>query len=263
MKRIGLVGPGNLGRTLVMSLPGEIWALGPVLSHSRVSSRRAVREMKKGYDVEHWAELGDVSTVLIATPQQALPGLLAQAAEQLPKLSAKRILITSSACSETREQIAGLQRRGAQVGGLLPIGVYRRPSRISPNTTFAVWGTPPARRAARELVKGMAGNSVVISEGYDKHVLLALAIAAGLIANGLELSVRRLVEAGFARHRAIDALSQLAELVLQEHRKARKGPPPPWFPAECPDLSEALAAVDPAEAAVCKTALRFATEDLR
>ena len=263
MKLIGLVGPGNLGRTVALSLPAEIWTLGPVLSHSRVSSRRAVREMKRGYAVDGWADFRDASAVLIAAPHHALPNLLAAATDHLPEIHTKRLLITSLADAEARAAIARLRSAGAHVGGMLPIAVYRRPSLVAPNTTFAIWGSPPARRAARDLVKAISANYATIDDNFDRNVLLGIGMAAGLITAGFELAVRRLVEAGFTRHQAIEAVSSIGDLCLQEHRSARQGPPSPWLPADCAELLQSVAQADPAEAALCHAAVRFACEDLR
>jgi hypothetical protein len=260
LKLIGLVGPGNLGRSIVMSLPGDLWGVGPVLSHSRVSGRRAVREMKRGFAVESWADMRDVSTILIAVPQDALAKLLGEAAEGLSNLHNKRLLITTLTGPEASPSIARLRTGGAQIGGLLPIAMYRRPSLVLPNTTFAVWGSTPARKAARELVKAMACNYATVDDQFDKHVLLGVGLAAGMITSGFELAVRRLVDAGFLRSRAIEALAVLAELCLAEHRKARQGPPAPWMPANRSDLLEA---VSPADDALCQAAIRFVCQDLR
>ena len=264
MRRIGLVGPGNLGRTLALSLPAETCALGPVLSHSKVSSRRAVREMRRGYAVTGWAALADVPTILIAVPQSTLAKVLAEAVEQLPALDRKQILITSLADCAGRAALHRLRNAGSAVGGLLPIALYRRPSLVTPGTTFAMWGSASARRAASDLIKAVGGKYAVLdAPDADAQTLLAAGIFSGALTASIELAVRRLVRAGFPRHRAIEALAPLAETCLQEHRKSRHGPPPPRLPAERADLMRAADAAEGSEATLCRTALGLAFADLR
>jgi hypothetical protein len=253
-----------LGRTIALSLPAETCPLGPVLSHSKVSSRRAVREMKRGCSVTSWSGLTAADVILVAVPQAQLASVLEAAVEDLPGLKGKRLLIMGLAgvCG-ARSAIERLQKTGAEVGGLLPIALYRRPSFVAPQTTFAIWGSVAALRDARHLVQALSGRHTLIDPGEDAHVLLAVALVTGVFTTTLELAVRRLVHAGFMRKRAIEALSPLADGCLQEHARSRSNPPGPQLPSDCSDLMRALARAEPLEATLCHAGLRFASEDLR
>ncbi|MCB1019616.1 MAG: hypothetical protein KDC27_06785 [Acidobacteria bacterium] len=261
MSLFALVGPGNLGRTLALSLPAETWQLGPVLSRDKVSSRRAVREMRLGRPASRWAELDAVPLILVATPARALAPTLAAAADQLTALHQKRILIAGVTLPDARVQVERLESMGASVGGVLPVAAYRRPTIVAPGATFAVWGAGPARTSARNLVKALRSKYVMIEPEDDVQIALAVG-AAGLLTVALELALRRLAAAGFRRQRAIEALAVLSDVSLQEHRKARLTAPAPWLPANCADLLRA-ASHDAAELALYAQALELATEDLR
>jgi hypothetical protein len=260
---LGLVGPGVLGRTLALSLPAELYPLGPVLSHSKVSGRRAVREMKRGHAVTSWSELDAVETILIAAPQNRLESVLAAALGELPNPQGKRLLIAGSAGVDARREIQRLEDAGAQVGGLLPIAVYRRPSIVAANTTFAVWGSPSALRDARALVKALRGRHAVIDPAQDEQVVLGVTLVCGTVTTSLELAVRRLVRAGFPRTRAIEALSPLLEICIAEHRRSRQGPPAPRPPLEPCELLRLAETAEPLEAALSRTGLHLASKDLR
>lgn len=262
MRRIGLVGPGILGRTLALSLPAETHPLGPVLSQSRVSSRRAVREMKRGVAVESWSDIENVTTILVAVPQPALADELALACELLPNPSGARLLLTGIPTCRVFPAIGRLEAAGAHVGGLLPMALYRRPSVVARDTSFAIWGSGPALRAARELVAALGGRYSAIDPHAAGEALLAVTMVSGALSTSLELGIRRLVRAGFSRRHALEALAPLSQSSIDEHRHSRRHAPPRRLNATCSDLLAASERGDPAESIVCEAALRLACEDL-
>lgn len=261
MSEIGLVGPGILGRTLALSLPPESHPIGPVLSSCRVSSRRAVREMKRGYAVETWRDLAGPKTILVAVPQSRLAGVLHAACEQMPAAQGARFLLTGIPNPDVCRAVARLEQAGAHVGGLLPIALYRRPSLVAPNTSFTLWGSPAALNAARELVTALGGKHARIDPATAEEALLAVAMVSGALTVSLELGVRRLVRAGFTRARAIQALAPLTDDCLAEHRHSRRHPPQRRLPTDCAELLRACERGGPGESLLCQMALRLACEE--
>lgn len=261
MTRIGLVGPGILGRTLALSLPSETHPLGPVLSSSRVSGRRAVREMKKGVAVEGWSDFDRLDAILVSVPQGELANELSLASEKLPNPAGTRLLITGLPTPDVQTAIRRLERQGAYVGGILPIAMYHRPSLIAPDTTFAVWGPTPALRLTRGLVAALRGKHATIDPLAAAEALLAVAIVSGTLSTALELGIRRLVRAGFSRKQALEALAPLSDGSIAEHRRSRRHAPSHRLPAPCSDLVAASSAGDPVESLLCQTALGLACQD--
>ena len=262
MTEIGLVGPGVLGRTLALSLPADTYRLGGVLSHSKVSSRRAVREMKRGSVASGWSDLEEAHVIVASPPQESLADVLHEAVGRLERPTQSRILVTGIPTPDVRRAIADLENRGAQIGGLLPIAFYRRPGLVVRGGSFALWGAPAAVRGGRRLVTALGCKHSVIDRSCAGEALLAVAMVSGVLTASLELGVRRLMHAGFTRHRAIEALAPLAEASLAEHRRSRIQPPPAELPAGCPDLIEASSRSGPHEDEMCRSALRLASERL-
>lgn len=262
MSEIGLVGPGILGRTLALSLPPESHPIGAVLSSSRVSARRAVREMKRGFAVESWQALAGLQAILIAVPQSRLACVLQAACDDLPQPRGVRFLLTGLVNPEVGRAIARLERKGAHVGGLLPIALYRRPSVVAPNTSFGLWGSSAALRTARELVTAFRGKHEKIAPGAAHEALLAVAMVSGTLTTSLELGVRRLIRAGFSRTRALEALAPLAGDCVAEHRHSRRHAPARRLPTDCAELMAACERGDPADSLLCQTALRMLSEDI-
>ena len=262
MTEVALAGPGVLGRTLALSLPADVYKLGPVLSHSTVSSRRAVREMKRGVAVRTWKDVAAVQTILVMTPQRQTADVLHAAADGLPKLRGKRFLFAGVESRDVLAAIERLEEAGAHVGGLLPVALYRRPSIVAPRTSFALWGAPAALRSARQLVKALGGRYATIEPAAAAEVLLAVTVVSGALTTSLELAVRRLVRAGFSRQRALEALAALPEACIHEHRHSRMHPPQPRLPADCLDLLQASRRGPAMEDALCQTNLQLAREEL-
>lgn len=262
MTEVGLVGPGVLGRTLALSLPADSYVIGPVLSSSKVSSRRAVREMKRGFATTDWEDFSGTSTILVTAPQDQLAEILHAAADRVPQPSDRRFLLSGVVCRSVRDAISRLESMGAHVGGVLPIAHYRRPSLISPKTSFAIWGSPAALRSAREIVKALRGRQATISQQAVSESLLAVALVSGALTTSFELAIRSLVRAGFPRSRAIEALAPLTEAGIQEHRRSRSHAPAHRFPAACPELFQAVERADPASALIYQAALRLAYEEM-
>ncbi len=262
MIEIGLVGPGVLGRTLALSLPAESHRCGPVLSHSRTSSRRAVREIKRGTAVARWAELADVRQVLVCVPQRRLAAVLRRAAEAAPNLAGKRFLIAGIPQAPVQAALDELEQAGAQTGGLLPIAHYRRPSIVAPGTAFALWGSPAAQRAGRNIVTAIGGVHTVIEPRAAAEAMLAIAVVSGTLTKSLELGARRLIRAGFTRRRALEALAPLTEAFLHDHRLCRTQAPQRRLPTSLVDLVRASRLGDVVEDALCRTALHYAREAL-
>ena len=262
MTELGLVGPGVLGRTLALSLPTDSYKLGPVLAQSEVSSRRAVREMKRGYAVQDWAELSAVRTILVTVPQGGIEDTLRAAEEGLESLRGRRFLVAGAGNAPVLKQAARLEAQGAQVGGLIPIALYRRPSIVAPNTSFAVWGRPATLRSARRLVNALGGKHSVINSECASQALLAVALVSGVLTTSLELAIRRLVRAGFPRHRALEALAPLTDGCIQEHRHSRHRAPANRFPASCSDLLAMSSEGDALDSRHCQASLRLACQKI-
>ena len=48
MKRLGLIGPGKVGRSIVQALPRDRYPLGPVRGKGPSAARRLVRDLHDG-----------------------------------------------------------------------------------------------------------------------------------------------------------------------------------------------------------------------
>ena len=95
MTKVGLIGPGRVGRTLVTLLPRDKFRLGPVLSHNFASARRAVRLLEMGEPSDDLAELVACNVVLIAVPDEVLESVVERLADVIFRYDGTVLLHTS------------------------------------------------------------------------------------------------------------------------------------------------------------------------
>ena len=116
--KIGLVGPGRVGRALAERLPPDLFQLGPVLSRTRTSARRAVRLIGAGAAAGDSEEFHSCNAVLITAPDAALEAVAARLAQVGFSWRKKVVLHTSGTLSS--KVLEPLRARGAEVGSMHP-----------------------------------------------------------------------------------------------------------------------------------------------
>ena len=140
-----------------------------------------------------------------------------------------RIVLHTSGALD-RSVLAPLAVRGAATGSLHPMQTFsgRGVPRLD-GVIFAVEGDPPAVKKARAIAHALGGEAVTLT-GRDKPAYHAAgAFVAGRVLAVMEAATRILMEMGFTRRRAAQALLPLVRQMLEnfEHlgpRAAWTGP---------------------------------------
>ncbi len=114
MIEVGLVGPGRVGRALAELLPAESFRLGPVLSSSLTSARRAVRVMRRGSPAAGPEDFATCPVILIAVPDAAVEVTALRLSKT--EFSWKKKVVLHSSGIFDRYVLEQLGRRGASVG---------------------------------------------------------------------------------------------------------------------------------------------------
>ncbi len=227
MKRIGLVGPGRVGRTLAALLPPDQFEVGPVLGASWASSKRAVRELRLGRAAEGLEDFADVEWILITTSEQAFPTICSGLLERQGLLANKVLLHTVG--SQTASWAPALRDAGAAVGRLYPFEVFNRPGRSLEGVPFLIGGDPRATRAARAIVRAFGGKALCAGEREGDRAVAAAAMLPDALWDLFDLVVEDLADIGVQRKKAVGALSVLVESATRDYarasRQVRKEPP--------------------------------------
>jgi predicted short-subunit dehydrogenase-like oxidoreductase (DUF2520 family) len=226
-KTLSIFGAGRVGRSLGRGL-GELgWKIGPVVTRSEASSRRAVRFIGQGQPaITADSSFFDSALLLITTPDDRLP----EAAAELQRLGGDRLnqkvaLHTSGALDGS--VLGALRARGAFVGSLHPlqsfsgVAVPELKGRI-----FAIEGDPAAVRVARQIVRAFKASPLELPA--DRKILYhaAASMVAGQSLVLQEAATQLLMSLNLDRRRATRGLLPLTRQVLDNFE--RLGPRAAW-----------------------------------
>ena len=180
MKKIGLIGPGRVGRTIVRLLPADRYRLRYVISRGMRGARRAVREIRAGEPTADLSRLDKCDIVLIATPSDATAEIASALARTEINWKAKVVLAVSGRVDSSA--FAGLQTAGASVATVFPLHLFQASTSSLSGAQFAIEGEAVAVRAARKMIGSVGAEYRVVSPDQKLQASLAMSIASDFTA---------------------------------------------------------------------------------
>lgn len=226
MIEVGLVGPGRVGRTLATLLPRERFHLGPVLSHTLTSARRSVRLMEIGEPTGDPEAFGDCDLLLIAVHDHVIEAVARRFAATGFRYAKKVVLHTNGLLSGA--VLEPLRQRGAAAGSMHPLYAFQHPVLSLAGVYFTVEGDTAARSMARTLIRAWGAEFQLVKPQEKLRHLIASSMVSDLLTGLLETSVQEMASGGFNRRRALEALTQVLQVVLKDYgrsgRASRPGP---------------------------------------
>ncbi|MBI3696628.1 MAG: DUF2520 domain-containing protein [Acidobacteria bacterium] len=220
MPRVGLIGPGRAGQALVRLLPPAQYEIGPVLSSSFTSTRRAVRRMRLGTAAASYDEFASCELILIAVPDDAIAVVARDLAAVSFPFRGKVVLHTSGALDSS--VLAPLRARGASTGSLHPLQTFGRGLLSLAGVTFAVEGDQRALRLARSLINAWHGKLLRLKASQKTLYHAAATFASPLFTPLMEAAVRLMGHAGVGPKTAVRALRPLLATTLENYMHSRK-----------------------------------------
>jgi predicted short-subunit dehydrogenase-like oxidoreductase (DUF2520 family) len=227
MRTVSIVGAGRVGRTLGKRLHELGWRIEAVVTRSKASARAAARAIGGGHALPGLAAtIAEADVIILTTPD----GALEATAEALARMTRARwrgkvVLHTSGALD--CEVLAPLAALGAATGSLHPMQTFsgRGTPRLD-GVIFAVEGHRPAQSVAKGIARSLGGVPVSIC-GRDKPIYHAAgALMASQALALVEAATQMLIEIGFKRTRAVEALLPLVRQMLDNFE--RLGARPAW-----------------------------------
>jgi predicted short-subunit dehydrogenase-like oxidoreductase (DUF2520 family) len=224
---VSIVGAGRVGRALGRLLHDRGWKIDAVITRSRRSARAAAAAIGAGSPSAILpATVANSGTVLIATPDDAIPRVTAELAA-LAKHHLRDLVVLHTSGALDHTALAAMARYGAFTGSIHPLQTFTL--RGSPNLkgiAFAIEGNPRARQMARRITRDLGGIPVRIASGWKPAYHAAGALAAGHALALIEAAVQILIRCGFTRQRAVNALLPLTRQMLDNF--GRFGPRAAW-----------------------------------
>ncbi len=207
--RLWIVGAGRLGLALGLTLHRS----GAVASLAYTGRRpdppdHPLFRGAASYSAELQAPAGDLTGIVLAVPDGAIPGVAAALAELPPGIP---VLHASGALSV--DALAPLAARGHPVGGLHALAAVADPvagaERLR-GATFGVEGEGEARSLALRIVEGCGGRALAVPSGGKPLYHAAAVFAANYAVALLGVAERLMGEAGVPPEEARAALAGLA-----------------------------------------------------
>ena len=160
---VSLVGAGNLGTALALTLPGAGCQVKFIVTREKSTAGPSARALSRRVKAR-LVKLGkmplDTDLVWITVPDDSI----AQVASALASAQDwKGRIVFHSSGALTSDELASLREKGARVASVHPMMTFVRGS--VPNmagVAFAVEGDAVATRAAREIVTRLGGNAFPI-----------------------------------------------------------------------------------------------------
>lgn len=213
MIRVGLIGPGKAGQALVRLLPASKYEIGPVLSRTFTSARRAVRLMRLGTPTADFDDFGDCRIVLIAVPDDSIAAVAGQLAGASFSFRGKIVFHTSGALDSS--MLGPLHARGAAVASLHPLQSFGRHVLSLVGVHFAVEGDEKALRLAQSLVTDWHGKLLRLKSGQKILYHAAATFASPLFTPLIQAAITLMGHAGIGPKTALQALKPLLLTTLE------------------------------------------------
>ncbi|HTS36003.1 MAG TPA: Rossmann-like and DUF2520 domain-containing protein [Candidatus Solibacter sp.] len=211
--RIAIVGAGNLGAALAVSLFRAGYAVETIVARSQGASLQKAQRLAKEVRARASVDLPKASrakVVWFCVPD----GKIEAAARNLAKRNDWRgIVALHSSGALTSDELAALREPGAAVASVHPLMTFVRASRPSlAGVPFVVEGDAVAVRAARGIVKNLRGQCFPISKkdkvAYHAWGTFASPLLTALLATTEQVAGLAGVSATAARQRMIPILMQ-------------------------------------------------------
>jgi predicted short-subunit dehydrogenase-like oxidoreductase (DUF2520 family) len=167
---------------------------------------------------------------LLSVPDDVLENVAQRLAKiggaALTQKSRARIVLHTSGALDHRV-LAPLARRGASTGSMHPMQTFsgRTAPRLA-GVIFSIEGAPAARRAAQKIAGSLGGTPVIISASDKPAYHASGTIVAGHALSLVESAARTLMQIGFTRRRANQALLPLIRQMLDNYESL--GPQAAW-----------------------------------
>jgi predicted short-subunit dehydrogenase-like oxidoreductase (DUF2520 family) len=213
---IAIVGAGNLGTALAVSLRTAGYTVSEIISRKRKSSRQRARVLARRVGA-HTATLPDIritaDVIWLCLPDGDI-GRCARTLAKSASWTGKIALHSSGALSS--DEIAVLRDRGASIASAHPLMTFV--PRVTPSlggVSFAVEGDAAAVRAVRSLVTSLGARAFLIKKqdkaAYHAWGTFASPLLTALLAISERVAEAAGVDRAQARRRMLPIVRQTVE----------------------------------------------------
>jgi predicted short-subunit dehydrogenase-like oxidoreductase (DUF2520 family) len=242
---IAIIGAGRVGQTLGRCLHQNGFRIGPVVTRSLLSARRAARFIGGGSPGGHIVErVLRADVILVGVPDPQIRGISQVLADYGRARCRGKVVLHLSGSRGARE-LTALRRLGAQCGSLHPLLPIPWRLRSLPKPIFfAVEGDRKARLWGARIARAMGGVPITIRTQDKTLYHAAAALVGGHLMTVADLGARMLMRAGLSRSISRQViLSPIPSTLAQYARLGEKAWTGPLARGDQETLSKHLAAL--------------------
>jgi predicted short-subunit dehydrogenase-like oxidoreductase (DUF2520 family) len=212
---VSIVGPGNLGTALAMTLPAAGYEVHVLGSRNAGSETKKLARRLKARLVEPGKQPLESDVVWITVPDDAIAATARKLAGS-QSWKGKRVFHSSGAL--TSDELAPLRKKGASVASVHPMMTFVRGSRPQmAGVAFALEGDRAALRMARRIVEDLGGSAFAIRK-HNKVLYHAFGSFASPLAIALMATLEQVAyQAGIPRRNVKPMMLPLLSQTLRNY----------------------------------------------
>lgn len=213
--RIAIVGPGNLGSALTVSLRRAGFTIAAVIGRGKSHRRSQILAKQAGTRATADPSTEDADLIWLSVPDSEIAST-ARALAMRQEWRGKVVFHSSGAL--TSDELMTLRRRGAAVASVHPLMTFVRGSRASlAGVPFAVEGDAGAVRVARRIVRELGGYAYPIRK-KDKAAYHAWATFASPLLTALLSTTEEVAGiSGVSRKAAVRRMMPILQQTLANY----------------------------------------------
>lgn len=221
MKKIAVIGAGNVGTVLGLALFNKGYTLVGAVTKSSEGRAEAAKQLQcPVYSQPHQASR-EAEIVFITTPDRVIEDVCQQMAREGGFYKGQIVIHCSGAHSS--EILQSSRKAGAWALSMHPLQTFPGTEaglRALPGTFFAVEGDTGALPTAGDLVNALGGEMLPISTEMKTLYHAAACVACNYLTSLLDGALRMYEQAGVSREQAVKALYPLVSRTLENIKEA-------------------------------------------
>ena len=223
MKKIAIIGAGNVGQVLGYALAKNGYQITGIVCRTSLSSERAAHLLKAPVYYQPELACREAEIIFLTTPDRVIEDVCERIASQNGFCEGQAVLHTSGAHSSNI--LSSARRQGAGVLSFHPLQTFPALDeglRSLPGSFFAVEGDQGYYPLALELVRALGGKSFFIPTEMKELYHAAACIASNYFVSLMDMALECFAVMGLSAEEAMAGLSPL--LLSTLHNIQNLGP---------------------------------------
>jgi len=217
MKKINIIGCGNVGRTLArLWRDRNIAFIGEILNRSRESAGRAVDFVGQGTPIVSYNEFQSANLFLLGVPDDEIEKCTEKLYET--KIDFRGTIVFHCSGSLSSEILNPLKEKGAFVASVHPIQSFADPQiavKTFAGTYCAFEGDPEAREVLTDLFSQIGGNLILVDSQFKTIYHAGAVFVCNYLVTLMDVGIRCYEKAGIDPKTALKIIEPMVRATIE------------------------------------------------